>query len=111
MIKQELKVGNDYIIKGIKAHNCKDVYRISVIELTNLSVYFLYKDTEAKKRTLLTEFQYNYSIVEDLGNPLEKSLIDFLKQDYTLYPEHVHVQCRNKICFCDGSCYKPKTFK
>lgn len=108
-MKQELKVGNDYIIKGIRANNSSNVYKINVIELTNLSVYFLIKDTGAKERTLLTHFQYDYSIVEDLGNPLEKNLIDFLKRDYTLYPEYVH--CKNKICFCDGSCYKPKTFK
>lgn len=79
MLEQELKIGNEYIIKGRRVGFIKDVYKIEIIELTNHSIYYLNKDLNNKKRETLIDFELDYLIVEDLGNieeKIQKELVD-----------------------------------
>lgn len=62
----ELKLNNEYIIKKTTGLG-SEVLKIRVTELTKQSLLFYNVDKKTSSRMLITDFKYNYSIIEDLG--------------------------------------------
>ena len=65
-MENELKQGSTYIIKGKNAGNDRQVYKITVLELTKTSIFCQYIDSGASIRDTLDEFNYSYKIIEDV---------------------------------------------
>lgn len=115
-MEQELLIGHTYIIQLRNLSISKDkVEKITVREVTEKTYLLFNEDTKIEYRTLKTDFQDKWSVIESLGNVMEKQLLDVIKK----WDRKIHIEspqseicqpfpkriCRNVQCFCDGSCH------
>jgi len=117
-MEQELLRGHTYIIQLRNLSISKDkVDKITVREVTEKTYLLFNEDDKFEYRTLRTEFQNKWTVIESLGNVMEKQLMDAIKNmKYELvsnkgahlaFPEPMQLPfCRNVQCFCDGSCHR-----
>lgn len=76
----EIKVNHSYIVKGNKALNFDFIRKIFVVEVTKTTVYYQNMDAESKNKTrqLISDFVYDWKIVEDLGNNNTRTKLDLM---------------------------------
>ncbi|MEM4711288.1 MAG: hypothetical protein QXL18_05060 [Candidatus Woesearchaeota archaeon] len=94
---ENMKIGNTYIIKGKNAHNNRTVHKITVKEITQETLLLYYEDSRNTIRTLKSEFDYQWKVIEYIPVDLHLSSYD---NDYN----NIRFNNEEKIkkCFCGG---------